>query len=144
MTGRITNLFVKPRHGAAMRSATSAQAVAGKGLRDDVSFGREKRQILVIENETLHEFGLLVGAVRENVTVEGLRLAGLPAGTHLRMGSVLLEVTMDCAPCEFIEGMRPGLQAAMQGRRGTLFRVLEGGELNVGDSIAVLMPELEP
>ena len=66
------------------------------------------------------------------------------SSTDLRMGSVLLEVTMDCAPCEFIEGMRPGLQAAMQGRRGTLFRVLEGGELNVGDSIAVLMPELEP
>jgi MOSC domain-containing protein YiiM len=52
-----------------------------------------------------------------------------------------MEVTLDCDPCEFIERMRPGLQAAMQGRRGTLFRVIESGQVSIGDPVAVLVRE---
>ena len=38
------------------------------GLSGDVSYGRKKRQVLFIEKETLDEFGLSPGQVRENVT----------------------------------------------------------------------------
>jgi MOSC domain-containing protein YiiM len=124
-----------------MRPVEAAQAIDSKGLQHDISYGRQKRQVLMIERETLDEFGLPPGDVRENVTVEGIALAGLPAGTLVRAGGALFEVTMDCAPCEFIEQKRPGLQAAMEGRRGTLFRVVQGGQIKVGDSIAVLVPE---
>lgn len=123
-----------------MKPVESALAVTGKGLQGDASFGREKRQVLVVENETLEEFGLPVGDVRENITAEGVQLAGLPAGTHVRAGNALLEVTLDCAPCEFIEEKRLGLRAALEGRRGTLLRVVESGEVRVGDPIAVLTP----
>jgi len=54
------------------------------------------------------------------------------------VGRALLEVTLDCAPCEFIEGKRPGLRAVMEGKRGTLFKVIEGGTINVGDAINVV------
>lgn len=124
-----------------MQSVVSALAVAGQGLQGDASFGHETRQILIMENETLAEFGLPAGDVRENMTVEGVQLAGLPAGARVRAGAVLLEVTMDCAPCQFIEDKRPGLRAALQGRRGTLFRVIEGGAVRVDDKIAVVTPE---
>ncbi len=141
MDGKILHLQLKPRHGVPMKPVASALAVAGKGLKGDASFGRDKRQILTIENETLKEFGLPIGDVRENITVEGVQLAGMLAGTQVRVGDALLEVTMDCAPCEFIEDKRPGLQAAMAGRRGTLFRVVEGGEIKVGDSVAIHVSE---
>ena len=36
-----------------------------------------------------------------------------------------------------IEALRPGLQAAMQGRRGTLCRVVRGGLMKRGDEIVV-------
>ena len=124
-----------------MQPVAQAVAVAGMGFQGDVSHGREKRQVLLIENETLQEFRLEPGIVRENMTVSGVALAGLPAGTRLQAGEVIFEVTMDCAPCELIEALRPGLQAAMEGRRGTLVKVVEGGQVRVGDEIAVLQAE---
>ncbi|MBI3763330.1 MAG: MOSC domain-containing protein [Chloroflexi bacterium] len=141
MTGKILHLQLKTRHGGPMKPVDSALAVTGKGLQGDAAFGHAKRQVLIIENETLQEFDLPIGDVRENLTVAGVQLAGVPAGTRVRVGVVLLEATLDCAPCEFIEDKRPGLRAAIEGRRGTLFRVVEGGEIKAGDPIAVLVSE---
>lgn len=135
--GKVVHLQIKPAHGAPMEPAQVVEAVAGNGLRGDAAYGRDKRQVLVIERETLEGFGLGMGEVRENVVVEGLTVCGLPPGARLRVGPVLLEATMDCAPCEFIESRRAGLRAAMQGRRGTLFRVIEGGEIRLGDMVAL-------
>jgi len=86
----------------------------------------------------LDEFQLPVGDVRENITVQGIQLAGMAAGTRVRVGQALLEATLDCAPCQFIEDKRPGLRATMEGKRGTLFKVIEGGAINVGDEIEVI------
>jgi len=56
----------------------------------------------------------------------------------LQMGEVELQLSLVCDPCEQIEALRPGLQEAMQGRRGMLCRVLRGGVLKRGDEIVVL------
>ena len=136
--GKIIHLQLKPAEGEPMRVADQVEAIADRGLRDDANAGRSKRQVLIIERELLDEFQLPIGDVRENITVEGLQLAGTPAGARMRVGQALLEVTLDCAPCEFIEGKRPGLRKAMEGKRGTLFKVIEGGEISVGDAIEVV------
>ena len=136
--GTIVHLQLKPAEGAPMRPASVVEAIVDYGLRDDANAGRTKRQVLIIEREALDEFGLPIGDVRENITVQGIQLAGLLPGTRLKVGSALLEATLDCAPCQFIEDKRPGLREAMKGKRGTLFRVIEGGEINVGDEIRVI------
>lgn len=118
-----------------MKVVSSVEAIADHGLRDDANAGRTKRQVLLIERDLLDEFQLPIGDVRENITVEGIKLAGMLAGMRLRVGQALLEATLDCAPCQFIEDKRPGLRAAMEGKRGTLFKVIEGGEIKVGDAI---------
>ncbi|MBP7687636.1 MAG: MOSC domain-containing protein [Thermoflexales bacterium] len=135
--GKIIHLQLKPAEGEPMQVAKAVEAIADHGLRDDANAGRSKRQVLIIERELLDEFQLPIGDVRENITVEGLTLAGTPAGARMRVGQALLEVTLDCAPCEFIESKRPGLRKAMEGKRGTLFKVIEGGTINVGDAIEV-------
>ncbi len=135
--GKIIHLQLKPAEGEPMKVAAAVEAIANHGLRDDANAGRSKRQVLIIERELLDEFQLPIGDVRENITIEGLQLAGTPVGVRMRVGQALLEVTLDCAPCEFIEAKRPGLRQAMEGKRGTLFKVIEGGEINVGDAIEV-------
>ena len=77
------------------------------------------------------------GIVRENVTTEGLDVNGLAIGQRVRIGEVELQVSAVCDPCEQIEALRPGRQAAMQGRRGMLSRVLRGGFLRRGDEIVI-------
>ncbi len=137
MLPQITHLYLKPKHGQPMQTVPTATAESGKGLVGDIHHGVKKRQVLFIEKETLDEFGLAPSQVRENITVSSMKLAGLPAGTRLQVGDVLFEVTDDCAPCEYIEGIRPGLRTAIEGRRGTLCRVLLGGEVRVGDEVRV-------
>ena len=138
MSGRIINLFLKEKNPTRMIHVDVATADSGKGLVGDASYGQRKRQVLFIEKETLDEFELVPGQVKENVTVSGITLAGLPAGTRLQAGGVLFEVTGDCAPCQQIEDIRPGLRAEMEGRRGTLFRVVQGGEIRAEDKVLVV------
>jgi MOSC domain-containing protein YiiM len=97
------------------------------------------RQVLLIDAETLEQFGLAPGDVREQVTVRGLDLNGLAAGTRLRVGGAVLELAEACAPCERMNEVRPGLMEAIDGRRGRFVRVLEAGSFAVGDAI-----EIEP
>lgn len=138
LNGTISHLFLKVGHGQPMRPVDQIVAVDDQGLTGDLNFGAKKRQVLLVEAETLAEFGLVPGQIRENVTVEGLELARLPAGTRLQLGETVFEVVGDCAPCQMIEDIRPGLRQAMTGRRGVLCRVVTGGTVRLNDPIQVL------
>jgi MOSC domain-containing protein YiiM len=98
------------------------------------------RQVLFIDEATLRHFALAPGQVREQVTVRGLDVHALAEGTRLAIGGARFEIAQPCDPCGFIEAIRPGLQHAMQGRRGRFARVLEGGRLAVGDPVAIEPP----
>jgi MOSC domain-containing protein YiiM len=140
MSGRIHNLFIKPAHGEAMRAVEAVQAEGGQGLAGDASYGRGKRQVLIVERETLLHFELQPGQVRENMVIGGLTLAGMPVGTQIQAGGSLLEITGDCEPCRFIDDIRNGLRREMEGQRGTLCRVVQGGPIHVGDAVQIVSP----
>jgi molybdopterin adenylyltransferase len=137
LSGKILNLYVKRKHGAPMEEVSEVSAVDGKGVIGDTSFGRSKRQVLLIEQETLAEFGLVAGQLRENGVVSGVAIAGLEPGSQIQAGEVVLEVTGDCTPCQLVEDLQLGLREAMDGRRGTLFRVMTGGLMRVGDEVVL-------
>jgi MOSC domain-containing protein YiiM len=135
----VARLFICPEHGQPAREVPEARAVPDWGL-EGCSHARRgsKRQVLLIDAETLDEMALLPGQVKENVVTRGLDVRALDKGQRLRMGGALLEVTVPCSPCSFIESLRPGLEARMRGKRGMLFRVIEGGLIRPGDSIEVV------
>jgi MOSC domain-containing protein YiiM len=137
MTGKIKNLYLKTAHGQPMEPFTEVEVEEGKGLVGDLSYGRKKRQVLIIDTETLDHFGLQPGQVRENITVSDLALTGLSPGTRIQSGAVQLEVIGNCAPCHQIEDIRPGLRDEMENRRGLLCAAVSGGDLQVGDEIHI-------
>jgi len=96
-----------------------------------------RRQVLLIEMETLKHFSLSPGQVRENITTMGLDLAALGSGAVLRVNSAELELTIPCETCSRLEEIRPGLEKHMMGRRGFLARVVKGGIVRVGDTMDV-------
>ena len=132
---RVLHLFRAPKRRAAMEELATAEVVKNAGLQGCAHARGGKRQVLLVDAETLGAFQLEPGITRENVTTEGLDVNGLAIGQRLRLGEVELEVSAVCDPCEQIEALRPGLQAEMQGRRGMLCRVLTGGTLQRGDVI---------
>jgi MOSC domain-containing protein YiiM len=135
----VVHLFRAPKRREPMEELQEARALEDVGL-EGCAHARPqgKRQILLMDRETLDVFELEPGIVRENVTTEGLDVNGLAIGQRLQIGDVELQVSAVCDPCEQIEALRPGLQAAMQGRRGMLCKVVRGGLLKRGDEIAVI------
>jgi MOSC domain-containing protein YiiM len=124
-----------------MTPVTRATAVEDHGITGDRhSLRNNRRALLLVESEILDQFGLAPGEVREQVTVRGLDLCGLAKGSRLRIGGAVFELAGLCAPCELMDELQPGLRARIDGRRGRFVRVVEGGELSVGDIIVVEPP----
>lgn len=135
----VTHLFICPAHGQPAREVPEARALPDWGLEGCAHARRgSKRQVLLMDAETLAEMSLLPGQVKENVVTDGLSLRALEKGQRLRLGEALLEVTVPCSPCNFIESLRPGLEEKLRSKRGMLFRVIEGGLIRPGDPIEVI------
>jgi MOSC domain-containing protein YiiM len=122
-----------------MDAREHARAVADHGL-EGCAHARPggKRQVLFASSEHLEAVGVQPGRIRENFTVDGIDVQSWPVGQRLRIGEAVFEVTMVCDPCERMEAIRPGLRDQLEGRRGMLARVVEGGEVAVGDQVEPL------
>ena len=139
MSGAIVKLQLAPGHRVPMKEVSSVSAIGGLGLDGDWHARKEsQRQVLFMDEETLNAFGLEPGRIKENITTRGIDLKTLERGTRLRAGTALFEITIPCAPCDFIDDIQPGLRDKMIGQRGMLARVIESGEIKIGDAIEVV------
>ncbi len=157
-------------HSFSKPAALSIRLIAGIGVEGDAHAGvavkhRSRvardptapnlRQVHLIHSELLDELGakgfaVAPGAMGENITTRGVALLDLPTGTRLRIGnSAIIEITGLRNPCNQINGLAPGLMAAVLDRSadGKLIRksgvmgiVIEGGDICPGDPIAIELP----
>jgi MOSC domain-containing protein YiiM len=135
----VLHLFQALAHGQPVREFDEAFAVEDKGFQDCVHGRRgSSRQLLLMDVETLDEFGIVPGRVKENITTRGIRLDGLSMGQRIRAGEALLEITKECEPCHQMDAIRNGLKEALRGRRGVLCRVIEPGQIRRGDTIQIV------
>ena len=141
----VTNVFLCLVHRFPMKEVEEAEAVRDKGLKGCIH-GRpgSKRQVSLIDLETLEKLSIPPGAVKENITTRGLDFRRLEAGQHLRIGGSLLEIALPCDPCSRMDEIRQGLHEELRGQRGWLCRVVEGGIIRRGDGIEVLAGLPEP
>ncbi len=120
----------------------SAVLAAGEGIQGDrhaTGLKRRGYQVLLIDRETLETLGLAPGVVKENVTTSEIDLGSLTGGQQLKLGvEAIVEISKPCAPCSRMDEIRPGLQQELEGRRGMLGFVLQGGTVRVGDQIQVV------
>ena len=136
---RVQNLFRAPKKHLPMEELFEARAVDDTGI-EGCAHARpgRKRQVLLVDHETLEAMNLQPGIIRENITTDGLNVNSLQIGQQLRIGEARLEVSAVCTPCDQMEAIRPGLRKELWGRRGMLCRVLDGGVIRRGDSIEKL------
>jgi len=139
--GRLEAIWIKRAHLGPMDSKTSARAIPGKGLEGCASNSRI-RQVTLIEREV---WDGLMKSVGGNVSPSGRRANLMVSGFPLlnsrnrlfRIGSVPFRIVGETKPCNAMEELHPGLQAAMyeQWGGGAFAQVLEEGEITVGDLI---------
>jgi MOSC domain-containing protein YiiM len=127
-----------------MRPVPSATLISGLGIQGDKhAVAVSDRQVLLADKEALDAVGVTPGTIKENLTVEGLNVMDLPEGSRLRLGtSAVLEITKICEPCFRMDEIRDGLKQELEGRRGMVARVIQGGTIHLGDPIRV--EEAEP
>jgi MOSC domain-containing protein YiiM len=136
----IAGIWTSPaRNSGRMDGHDRVQAIADHGL-EGCAHARPggKRQVLFASSDHLEAVGVEPGRIRENLTVAGTDVQAWPVGQRVRVGSAVFEVTMVCDPCERMDAIRPGLRAELDGKRGMLARVVEQGEVTVGDAVELI------
>jgi MOSC domain-containing protein YiiM len=134
--GQVSHLFLSSGSRRPMREVESAVALADRGL-EGCRHGRagSRRQVLVMDSETLESFRLRPGQIKENITTRGMRVNDLSTGQRLEIGQAMLEVTGPCEPCSRMDEIRMGLQQELQEKRGILCCVIASGRIQRGDTI---------
>ncbi|WP_220793346.1 MOSC domain-containing protein [Nocardioides stalactiti] len=124
-----------------MQARERVEVEAGKGIVGDRYHGTKHRHVTVQSRESLDEAATVFGAevlsnlTRRNVTISHGVVPRDP-GTRIRVGDVLLEAVRVAAPCKLLDDtIGRGAQEALRRRAGTVFRVLEGGSIAVGDPV---------
>lgn len=167
MTGTIIALAKDAEHRFSKQPCAGLRLLSGLGVEGDAHAGRwvqhlsrmkqdprtpNLRQLHLIQSDLFDElagkgFAVAHGQLGENVVTGGIDLLGLSRGTRLRLGpDALIEITGLRNPCRQIDGLAPGLMAATLDKAGdgSLIRkagvmavVIAGGDLRVGDPIAL-------
>ena len=162
---RVEAVCVSSTHSMSKPVAPQIRLLAGLGVEGDAHLGRtvqhrsrvaqdpgqpNLRQLHLIQAELLDElqvrgFPMGPGVLGENVLTRGLALLSLPRSARVHLGpEAVAEVTGLRNPCAQLDGLYPGLMAAVLGRdeHGTLIRragimavVLVGGDLRPGDPV---------
>jgi len=136
---KIVGVWTSPGRGTARMDAHERrQAIVGGGIEGCAHANPPKREVLFVSKEHLDSVGVDPGAIRENLTVEGDDVQQWPIGQRVQVGEAIFEITMVCDPCQRMDDLRQGLRAELDGKRGMLARVVEGGEVAVGDDVEFL------
>jgi MOSC domain-containing protein YiiM len=148
--GSLEAIHLADVEGGPMRAVDRVTAIAGIGLEGDryalpveAQDPDEVREVTLVEAEQLdwlsdeHGIRLEPGATRRNLTTRGVRLNEL-VGRTFRVGRVRIQGVELCEPCAHMQEMvgRPVLRPLVH-RAGLRARLLDDGELQVGDPIEV-------
>jgi len=137
---KLTGVWTSPgRKSGVSVVAEPRHAIAGEGLEGCAHANPPKREVLFVSSEHLESVGVEPGAIRENLTVEGTDVEQWPIGQRVRVGDdAVFEITMVCDPCHRMDELRDGLRRELEGKRGMLARIVESGEVAVGDPVELL------
>jgi MOSC domain-containing protein YiiM len=135
----VVGLFTSPaRKSGRSEARERVLAIENQGFDGCAHGNPPQREVLLASKDHLDAVGVDPGAIRENVTVEGADVQSWPVGQRVQVGGALLEITMVCDPCHRMDELREGLRAEIDGKRGMLAHIVEGGEIALGDPIELL------
>lgn len=141
--GKIVAVCTSLHKGERKKNVGSAQIIENHGIKGDAHAGPWHRQVSLLAKESIDkmiEKGLDVGYgdFAENLTTEGINLVELPIGTKLKVGETLLEVTQIGKKCHSKCMIFKLAGDCIMPKEGIFVRVLEGGNISVGDDVEVV------
>jgi MOSC domain-containing protein YiiM len=144
MPGKLAWIGLRPSREMPMLTPSSAAMISGRGIKGDHYNTSQNwpRQATLIAFEDIAAIASFLGKqditpdlLRRNFVTQGINLMALK-GRRFRIGPTLLEWSGECAPCSRMEtNLGPGGFNAVRGHGGITARVIEGGEVHLGDAI---------
>jgi MOSC domain-containing protein YiiM len=142
--GRLEWIGLRPARRAAILTPGAATLTAGRGVEGDHYDTQRNgpRQVTLVAAEDLAAIASFLGLreispglLRRNLVIRGINLLALK-DRRFRVGSALLEGSGECAPCSRMEeALGPGGYNAVRGHGGITARVIEGGDVAIGDMV---------
>ena len=143
-TGRLEGISIRSQRLEPVRKLDQVNAIADCGLEGDHYSGPGgTRQVTLIQREHLQAVSRFMGSgdldftcTRRNLEVSGINLLSFK-GKKFLIGKVVLEYSGECHPCSRMEqGLGLGGYNAMRGHGGITAKIVSGGEIRIGDSVA--------
>jgi MOSC domain-containing protein YiiM len=140
--GRIIAVCTAPSKGTVKQNAGAGRLIEEFGIEGDAHGGFAHRQVSLISSEDIETMraklpGLKPGSFAENLTTEGFDLSSLEIGDSLAVGGCLLEVSQIGKECHNKCQVFYKSGDCIMPKKGIFCRVIRGGMVRVGDSIAV-------
>ncbi|QPC83844.1 MOSC domain-containing protein [Phototrophicus methaneseepsis] len=138
----------KPPYAFNRQPAEALNLIAGQGIEGDYKAGRNpRRQLNIVSREqfdALAETGWRTapGEMGEQITLSGIDLEALPAGTRLQIGDqAIVEVIALREPCDWLARVQGRNHHDVEGKVGVMAGVVESGTIKVGDTVQVVLAE---
>lgn len=145
--GQVEWIGVRESRGKPVAVLNNVQANVGIGLQGDKAGARPggKRQVTFIQAEYLplvqtflSKPELSFADLRRNIAISGVNLNALK-DQIIQVGAARFEVTGFCHPCKRLEeNLGHGTFNALRGHGGITAKVIEDGEISIGDTLQVI------
>ncbi|MGQ0456893.1 MAG: MOSC domain-containing protein [Hyphomicrobium sp.] len=146
MPGKLVWVGVRGARQAPMLTPDLALLIAERGIDGDHYETRRNgpRQVTLIATEDIAAIASFLGReridpglLRRNLVTQGVNVMALKS-RRFWIGGALCEGSGECAPCSRMEAaLGPGGYSAVRGHGGITARVIEGGEVKIGDAVKV-------
>lgn len=145
---------LRPGRKEPMQSVQGCLAIAERGLEGDHRTSKtpgSARQVTLISEEFIASIAGYTGLpnidpsqLRRNLVVRGINLNALRY-QQFQLGDAVFQATALCHPCSRMEEtVGPGTVSAMMGYGGLCCKVLQSGEIALGDRLQLLDSETTP
>ena len=138
--GTVSSLFYSPVNG---RTTAKEFFLDTKGIVNDKHYDKDiDRSVLItsLESYTLakkHGINAAYGTLGENLLID-YNPYTLPAGSRLKIGNVVLEISQPCTLCKSLTQIDAKLPKILKNDRGIFAKVIESGSITTGDNIYIL------
>ena len=139
--GKLLAICTSPQRGTVKTEVESARLTPEWGIVEDAHGGNWHRQVSMLSAEKIENFRKKIwvdyGAFGENLVIDGFDFRNMPVTSRFAIGDVVLEMTQIGKECHNDCVIKQKTGECIMPREGVFARVLQGGEIHVGDEVTL-------
>ena len=144
--GIIKAICISQKRGNPKKNIGTVKVITDFGIEGDAHSGKWHRQVSLLSNEKIEEFrksgaNVEYGAFGENIVIEGFDFSKYSIGTRFQANDVILEITQIGKECHGHCKIYELMGDCIMPREGVFAKVLNGGEISVGDEMQLISVE---